>query len=49
MGAAAKDGDTNVVNADDGDGGATVIQLGLLQQHRMTHLSLLMPRPYMVS
>jgi NADPH-dependent curcumin reductase CurA len=49
MGAATKDGDTNVVNADGGDGGATVVQLGPLQQHRMIHLSLLMPRPDMVS
>jgi hypothetical protein len=28
MGAAAKDGDTNVVNADDGDGGARSFNWG---------------------
>jgi hypothetical protein len=48
MGNAAKDGITDVVDADGGDGGATVVRPGPLQQRRTTHLSLLMPRLDMV-
>ena len=49
MGATVKDNDTDVVDADGGDGGATVVRPGPLQQRRATLLLLLMPRPDMVS
>jgi hypothetical protein len=48
MGAAAEDGDTDTVDADAGDRGATVVQPGPLEQRRTTHSSMPMPRPDMV-
>jgi hypothetical protein len=49
MGPTAEDGDTDVADADGGDGGAMVVWPGPLQQRWTTHLSLLMPKPDMVS